>query len=118
MEQFRILALLTISLLLAGCGLSASVSEESDPYSDEQSYSRSMSFESMDRFEEAHMRDRARVADHTRGGLWRSLARLPTIRQTQDAMVQDVGRPLVYTPECLELQAVGRNPARCLSASR
>jgi hypothetical protein len=60
MEQFRILALLTISLLLAGCGLSASVSEESDPYPDEQSYSRSVSFESMDRFEEAQRLEMAR----------------------------------------------------------
>ena len=53
MEKLRILALLTIFLMLASCGLSASVSEESDPYSDEQSYSRSVSFESTDRFEEA-----------------------------------------------------------------
>ena len=60
MEYFRILALLTISLSLAGCGLSASVSEESDPYSDEQSYSRSVSFESSDRFEEAQKLEMAR----------------------------------------------------------
>ena len=54
MENVRVLALLAIFLFLAACGLSASVSEESDPYrSDGESYSRSVSFGSQDRFEEA-----------------------------------------------------------------
>ena len=54
MENVRVLALLAIFLFLAACGLSASVSEESDPYrSDEETYSRSVSFKSQDRFEEA-----------------------------------------------------------------
>jgi hypothetical protein len=54
MENVRVLALLAILLLLAACGLSASVSEESDPYrSDGETYSRSVSFGSQDRFEEA-----------------------------------------------------------------
>jgi hypothetical protein len=60
MDNFRILALLMIFLLLAGCGLSANVTEESDPYSDEASYSRNVSFESKDRFEEAQELELAR----------------------------------------------------------
>jgi outer membrane protein assembly factor BamD (BamD/ComL family) len=54
MENVRVLVLLAILLLLAACGLSASVSEESDPYrSDGETYSRSVSFGGQDRFEEA-----------------------------------------------------------------
>ena len=60
MDNRRRLARLTILLLLAGCGLSANVSEESDPYSDDESYSRNVSFESTDRFEEAQKLERVR----------------------------------------------------------
>ena len=63
MEQFRVLCLLAVFLVLAGCGLSASVSEESDPYSDEESYSRNVSFASQDRFEEAQELEMARDFD-------------------------------------------------------
>jgi hypothetical protein len=60
MDKFRVLALLAILQVLTGCGLSASVTEQSDPYSDEESYSRQVSFESQDRFEEAQKLELAR----------------------------------------------------------
>jgi len=52
-----------LALILGGCGLSASVSEETDPYSGEESYSREVSFASKDNFERAQELEMARDFD-------------------------------------------------------
>ena len=63
MDGMRAVFLAATFLLVAGCGLNATVSEESDPYRDEPEYSRQVSFSSLDRFEEAERLELARDFD-------------------------------------------------------
>ena len=60
MSRISTLVLLAVVVATGGCGLSASVSEESDPYRDETTYSREVSFGALDRFEEAQRLEQAR----------------------------------------------------------
>jgi hypothetical protein len=53
MNRRPVVFLFSLALLIGGCGWSATVEESSDPYSDEQDYSRSVSFSGQDRMEEA-----------------------------------------------------------------
>jgi len=59
MSRILTLVLLATVIAIGGCGLSASVSEESDPYQDEPTYSREVSFGTQDRFEEAQRLEQA-----------------------------------------------------------
>lgn len=60
MLRSSLLALLVPLAFVAGCGLSATVREESDPYADEPDYSREVSFGALDNFEEAERLEMAR----------------------------------------------------------